>query len=122
VRTLHVWIGYSIVAALGLLALWGAVTAAVRRGPGRVYWWVLAYAQGGILIQALVGVILLIGGGERGVLHYLYGAVFPVLVLGAAHWVAREALAERPWIAFSAAAFVAFGLTLRALMTGLGIG
>jgi hypothetical protein len=33
-----------------------------------------------------------------------------------------ENFRDRPWIPFAFASFICFGLTLRALMTGLGIG
>jgi hypothetical protein len=70
----------------------------------------------------LVGVILLLIGGRATILHIVYGAVFPALVLGVAHVLAREAFAHRPWAPFAMASFFCFGLTLRALMTGLGVG
>jgi hypothetical protein len=52
----------------------------------------------------------------------VYGAIFPALVLGVAHVLARDAFSHRPWAPFAMAAFFCFGLTLRALMTGLGVG
>jgi hypothetical protein len=42
-------------------------------------------------------------------------------VLVVAHVVARG-MEREPWIPFAWAGFFCFGLTLRALMTGLGIG
>jgi hypothetical protein len=36
--------------------------------------------------------------------------------------LARDAFSHRPWAPFALAAFFSFGLTLRALMTGLGVG
>jgi hypothetical protein len=121
VRVSHLWIGYSIVGGFALLALWGGAAALIRRGAGRAFWWLLTFVQVAVLVQVFSGAVLLVAGGRRPFLHYLYGAVFPALVLGAAHWLAREALQDRPWIPFAVAGFVAFGLTLRALTTGLGI-
>jgi hypothetical protein len=77
--------------------------------------------QGTVLVQALVGVILLVFGGRTSLLHIVYGAIFPVLVLGVAHVLARDAFSHRPWAPFALASFFCFGLTLRALMTGLGL-
>jgi hypothetical protein len=119
VRLAHLLLGWSIVAAFGIVWIWGLVTWIVRRGPGRYFWWVVAYVQAVVLIQGLVGVILLVAGGRVPVLHYVYGVVFPVLVLLTAHVLARDAFANRPWAPFALAAFFSFGLTLRALMTGL---
>lgn len=119
-RILHVIIGYAIVGGFGLLFLWGLATWLVRRGPGRVFWWLLGFLQGTLLVQGVAGVVLLVMGRRASLLHYVYGVVFPILVLMVAHVVAREAFAHRPWVPFAVAAFFVFGLTLRALMTGLG--
>ncbi len=119
---LHTLIGWAIVAAFGLLFLWGMVTWATRRGPGRPFWWLLTFVQVTLLLQLVAGSVLLAMGGSRPLLHFVYGAIFPGLVLGVAHVVAREQLADRPWLAFAAASFFALGLTLRALMTGSGVG
>ncbi len=121
-RALHLVAGSAIVGAFGLVTLWGLVTWIVRRGPGQAFWWVIGFVQGAVLLQALVGVILLLIGGRATILHIVYGAVFPALVLGVAHVLAREAFAHRPWAPFAMASFFCFGLTLRALMTGLGVG
>lgn len=118
----HTIIGYSIVGGFGLLWLWGMGTWIVRRGPGRPFWWLLAFLQVTLLLQLVAGSVLLARGGGRGILHYLYGVGFPAAVLVAAHWLAREAFQDRPWAPFAVAGFFAFGLTLRALTTGLGIG
>ena len=116
----HAAIGWAIVAGFGFLWLWGMGVLIVRKGPGKRFWWLLAFVQGTVLVQGIAGVILLLMGGRVPSLHYVYGVVFPVLVLMVAHVVAREQFAHRPWLPFAAASFFCFGLTLRALMTGLG--
>jgi hypothetical protein len=120
VRFLHLVVGWGIVGAFGLLWMWGLGTWIVRRGPGRAFWWVVGFVQGTVLVQAIVGVILLFAGGRASLLHYVYGVIFPVLVLAVAHVLARDAFPHRPWAPFALASFFCFGLTLRALMTGLG--
>jgi hypothetical protein len=119
VHLLHQWIGWSIVGGFALMTLWGLATWIIHRGPGRAFWWLLTYLQVAVLAQFVAGTVLLVMGGRRPLLHYVYGVVFPVLVLAVAHVVAREALARRPWAAFALASFFLFGLTLRAAMTGL---
>ena len=121
-RALHLVAGSAIVGAFGLLTLWGLATWIVRRGPGRAFWWLVGFVQAAVLLQAVAGVVLLLIGGRATILHIVYGAVFPALVLGVAHVVARDAFAHRPWAPFAVASFFCFGLTLRALMTGLGVG
>jgi hypothetical protein len=114
--------GWFIVGSFGLLSLWGLVTWIIRRGPGRAFWWLVAAVQMTLIAQLVAGVILLLAGGRRPFLHYAYGIVFPVFVLLGAHWAARELIPERPWAPFAIVSFFAFGSTLRALTTGLGIG
>ena len=121
-RTAHLVVGIFIVGAFGLLWLWGLVTWLVRRGPGRAFWWLVSAGQVALIAQLVGGVVLLLLGGRRPILHYAYGVVFPVMLLVGAHWVAREVVRERPWASFAVASFIVFGLTLRALTTGLGIG
>jgi hypothetical protein len=121
-RAVHSIVGLFIVGAFGLLSLWGLVTWIIRRGPGRAFWWLVAAVQVGLIGQLMAGVVLLVLGGRRPILHYAYGILFPVMVLLGAHWVAREIVPERPWAAFAVASFIGFGLTLRALTTGFGIG
>jgi hypothetical protein len=121
-RVIHLWLGASIVAGFGLMFLWGLGTWIFRRGPGRAFWWLLTFVQVSLLVQLVGGLLLLAAGGRQPWLHYVYGVVFPALVLGVAHVLAREIFADRPWAAFALAGFFSLGLTLRALMTGLGIG
>lgn len=121
-REVHLWVGSSIVAGFGAMWLWGLGAWIVRRAPGRAFWWLLAVLQVALLLQLVGGLALLAVGGRQSLLHYAYGIVFPVLVLVVAHWQARETFSRRPWAPFAVAAFFVFGLTLRALTTGLGIG
>ena len=109
-----------------------------KRGPGERYWVWLTVAQVTAGLQAVIGIALLVAGhrvagnGAIGdVLHYVYG-LLPILLFVFAHVVARAGNASivgfdarkpiAPWVPFAWASFICFGLTLRALMTGLGIG
>jgi hypothetical protein len=106
-----------------------------RRGPGKGYWTWLAVAQLVAAAQAVLGTILLIigrrvvsEGALGGTLHYVYGFL-PLLLFVFAHVLARAGDARaigidrpvKPWVPFAWASFISFGLTLRALMTGLGL-
>lgn len=124
VSDLHRFVGYSIPAGFALLALWALFALVRNRDPAGGFWHVLAALQVVIAIQVLVGAILFALGlrpASRGPqwLHYVYGGLFPALVLVVAHRFARRA--EAPWLVFGVAALVIFGLTFRALQTGLGI-
>ena len=78
-------------------------------------------------LQAILGVaLLLLGRRPEDWLHLVYG-FGPLVILVLAHALAREGQKVKPgaepippylWFAFGA--FIAFGLSLRALMTGFG--
>ena len=123
-RTVHAALGFAVVGAFALLWLWALVTWAARRPDVQSWFWgVLAVLQVTLAVQVIAGIVVLALGGRQPFLHYMYGSVFPIIVLIAAHVIARdESNGFRPWKVFGFAAFIAFGLTLRALMTGLGIG
>ena len=119
--TVHRWAGFGVVALFGVLWVWGLGARLFRRDPGRWFWHAVAGVQVVTGLQAIAGTILLVSGFSRPLLHYLYGAVFPIGVLLVAHVVARRFERDQ-WVPFAWAAFFSFGLTLRALGTGLGTG
>ncbi len=119
---IHRYVGFFVVGLFAIGWVWGFGARLFRRGPGEWFWRWLTAAQLTAGIQALVGITLFVMGRRQGWLHYAYG-LFPIGTLVVAHAVARrEEYRERPWMPFAWAAFFSFGLTLRALMTGLGIG
>ena len=114
--------GFVIVAGWGVLFLFGIGLFLTKRDAGRLYWGLLTVLQVLLGVQLLAGLVLLFSGGRQPLLHYLYGAVFPALVLGVCH-VFTRGLEKPPYhLFFTIGAFFVFGLTARALMTGLGIG
>ncbi len=132
----HAVVGFFVVGVFALGWLWGLAAWILRRGPGEGYWVWLTVAQVAAGAQALLGILLLLVGRRMvtpgalgGLLHYVYG-LLPILLFVFAHVVAREGTARlvgidrpvRAWVPFAWASFICFGLTLRALMTGLGIG
>ena len=134
---LHRVVGFVVVGVFTVGWVWGLGAWIARRGPGDWYWRWVAVAQVTVILQAVLGVILLLmgrrvvtGGALSNVLHYIYG-LLPLLLFVFAHIVARAGNAsiigfdERrkiaPWVPFAWAAFICFGLTSRALMTGLGV-
>jgi len=121
VSELHKWIGFAVVGGFAVLFLWGIGAKLFKRGPGDWFWRWLVLVQVLVGVQTIVGIVLFLSG-ERAptLLHYAYG-LFPIIVLVVAHVVARG-MEREPWIPFAWAGFFCFGLTLRALMTGLGIG
>ena len=135
---LHEYVGFAVVGVFALGWIWGLGAWVTKRGPGERYWTWLTVAQVVAGIQATLGIVLLLFGRRMvtvgalgGVLHYVYG-LLPILLFAFAHIVARAGNAAilgfdrrkeiRPWVPFAWASFICFGLTSRALMTGLGIG
>jgi hypothetical protein len=114
--------GFAIVIGWGVLFLWGVGLFILKRDAGRLYWGLLTVLQVLLGVQLLVGLVLFAAGGRPALLHYLYGAVFPAIVLVVCHVFSRG-LEKPPYhLFFTIGAFFVFGLTARALMTGLGLG
>jgi hypothetical protein len=125
-QAVHQIVAYAIVAAFALLAVWGLVARILgREDAGWPFWGLLHYTENVLLVQIAIGVILLLLGRRVGgpgfQLHYVYGSVFPLIAVigGRLYGLRRE---EHEYVPVAFGAFVAFGLTARALMTGLGIG
>ena len=134
----HEVVGFVVVGVFALGWIWGLAARIVRRGPGEYYWTWLAVAQVTAGLQMILGIVLYLTGHRvsagtplQNTLHYVYGAL-PLLLFVMAHVVARAGNASlvgfdpkkaiAPWVPFAWASFICFGLTLRALMTGLGTG
>lgn len=125
----HTIVGFAVVSLFAIGWLWPLGALVVRRRPGDGYWIWLTVAQVVAGVQAVLGVVLLLlGRRPSDWLHLVYGAG-PLLILVLAHALAREGQKVKPgadpipphlWFAFGA--FISFGLSLRALMTGLGLG
>jgi hypothetical protein len=123
VSSIHLYVGFSIVALFGVGWVWGLGAWLAKRGPGEWFWRWLAVVQVVAVVQAVIGIWLLVSGRVLPqTLHLVYG-LGPLVILGIGHALARDRnFEQRPWVAFAFASFICFGLTLRALMTGLGIG
>ena len=118
----HKFEGFVIVGGWLLLLLWGCVLFVLKRDANRGYWGLLTVLQVLLGVQLLAGLVLLFAGGRPPLLHYAYGVVFPVIVLAVCHVLTRG-LEKPPYhVFFTIGSFFIFGLTARALMTGLGIG
>lgn len=121
--TAHAVIGFLIVGGWFVLFAFGLVSWILRREPHRLFWNLLAALQVLLALQLIAGLVLLVMGKRAdSLLHYLYGVVFPAFVLVVAHVLGRGMTNEEDtWKVFAVGSFFIFGLTLRALTTGLGL-
>lgn len=123
----HEILGFAIVGAFLALALWGLVLRLLGRSQApRGFWALQHYTENVLAVQVALGlVLLLVGrrvvGGSLVWLHYLYGSLFPLIAVVAGR-IAGMRREDREYVGLAWGAFFAFGLTARALMTGLGIG
>ena len=118
---IHRFVGFFEVGVFTVGWLWGLVAWVGKRGPGERFWTWVTVAQIVAGIQVVIGVVVFLAGYRAPtLLHYAYG-IFPIVALTIAHVFARRPdFRDRPWIPFAWVAFICFGLTLRAVMTGLG--
>jgi len=127
---IHTIVGFVVVSVFAIGWLWPLGALVIRRRPGDAYWIWLTIAQIVAGLQALLGLILLVMVGrppQGDWLHLVYG-FGPILILVIAHALAREGQKVKegadpipPHLWFAFGAFISFGLSLRALMTGLGV-
>ena len=128
---IHTIVGFAVVSVFAIGWLWPLGALVIRRRPGDAYWVWLTIAQIVAGLQALLGLILLVMVGrppQGDWLHLVYG-FGPILILVVAHALAREGQKVKegvepipPHLWFAFGAFISFGLSLRALITGLGVG
>lgn len=122
--TIHRFIAYGVPAGFLLLGL-AAVLGLIRnKAPGGWFWSLVAIIQVVLGLEVVVGA-LLYAFGDRPLttgpewLHYVYGGLFPAALLVLAHRLGKR-FEDIPWVVFGVVSLVNFGLTFRALQTGLG--
>lgn len=121
----HRLLGAAIVLALLVIFAWGLGLRVARRDEApRLFWGVQHYTENILVAQVVIGLVLLLIGRRvvaqpAAWLHYLYGSLFPLIAIVAGR-IAGLRREEREYVGITWGAFFAFGLTLRALMTGCG--
>lgn len=110
----------AITATLFALAMgvWAAWSYFRGHAVSSNYWGALIIGEALMLVQGLVGILLLVGGGRPAdVLHFLYGVLVALSWPGV--YVYTNARAGRSEAAlYALVSFFIFGLSIRAIMTG----
>lgn len=122
---IHSYVAYAVPVGFGILFLASIYIYVRNKEPAGWYWNLLAVLQVVLGLQFIIGGYLFLSGGRPqsngpSWLHYVYGAGFPLLVLGITHVQARKRAGAEA-LFFGIAAFLCTFSTLRALQTGLGI-
>jgi hypothetical protein len=128
--SVHAFIGFWVVGVFTVGWVWGGFALVFRREPGPRFWTWLVVAQVIAGIQAVIGTVLLLLGRWPSTWRHLVYGYGPLVILLIAHGMSRELQRQRergadtklsPWMLFTAAAFICFGLSFMALATGLRI-
>jgi hypothetical protein len=103
-----------------LLGLWGLFRAFRKHGVDGSYMGALVIGELIFVVQAVLGIIMAIGGASpgRGTFHFLYGAFALVAMPGLFAYLRGDDSNKAQWYYGLAAVFL-FGIALRAIDTGI---
>lgn len=116
-NAVHVLVSQAIVLYFFVVGLWGLFLALRRQPFNSAYQGALVISLVLGVVQALIGVLLLVTGGRpRDDLHYLYGLSIIVALP-----LVQQLLAKRTFsrsLAYGLASLFMMGLAIRAITTG----
>ncbi len=110
----HTTWGYIAAGISGLVGLWGVVMAK-REHPPKIFYYGVAIAIAGLLVQILIGVIVATGGIDPGNQHVFYGVVIAVTFSFA--YIYRAQFRKRPALYYGLLLLFTMGLGIRGIMT-----
>jgi hypothetical protein len=116
---LHGVLSNSAVLFFLILGIWGLYRAIRKQGVGGSYMGALVIGELIFVAQAVMGIILALGGGSpgRGAFHYLYGAFALVALPGLFAYLRGDDSNLAQWY-YGLATLFLFGIALRAIGTG----
>lgn len=116
---LHGVLSNSAVLFFLILGVWGLFRAIRKQGVNGSYLGALVIGELIFVAQAVMGIILALGGGVpgRGAFHYLYGAFALVALPGLFAYLRGDDSNLAQWY-YGLATLFLFGIALRAISTG----
>ena len=102
-----------------LLGIWGLFRAIRKQGVDGSYLGALVIGELIFVAQALLGIILALGGGTpgRGIVHYIYGAFALVALPGLFAYMRGDDSNQAQWY-YALLTLFLFGVATRAISTG----
>ena len=114
---LHQLIAQALILYFALVGIWGVVLGLRKAEMDSAYRGALIIGVGLAVVQAAVGVGLLLSGRQPGSdLHYLYGATVILTLPLVASYIADKKIPRT--LAFGVASLFMAGLAIRAMTTG----
>ncbi|HUY99286.1 MAG TPA: hypothetical protein VMU89_02975 [Thermomicrobiaceae bacterium] len=115
---LHAGVATAVVLYMLILGLWGLASALRGAGVTESYRGALVIGEALTIAQALIGVLLVIGGYRpHDALHFLYGVLVP-LIIPFAYGLVRAQPPRRAALYYGIATLFIVGLAIRAVVTG----
>jgi heme A synthase len=116
--SLHRVLSNSLVLFFVLVGLWGLVRAIRGRGVEASYLGALVIGEGLFVLQAILGVIMLVAGDEPGrIVHLIYGTFALVALPGLFAYIKGDDSNRAQWY-YAILTLFLFGVALRAIGTG----
>jgi heme A synthase len=103
-----------------LLGVWGLIRAFRKNGVDSSYLGALVIGELIFVLQAVMGIILAIGGDApgRGIVHYIYGAFALVALPGLFAYMRGDDSNQAQWY-YALLTLFLFGVATRAITTGV---
>jgi len=118
VGELHRIISLSTVLFLGVLGAWGLIRAIRSKGVEGSYMGALVSGELLIAFQAILGLVLVLGGERPGrIVHFIYGVFALVALPGLFAYLKGDDSNQSQWYYAIATLFLA-GVAIRAIGTG----
>lgn len=118
--TVHGLLSNSILYFLLIAGVWGLVTAFRKKGVNSNYWGILVIGELLLIAQAIIGVVLYVGGDRPGRpgIHILYGIV-TVITLPAYYAFSKGRDDRTAALLYGLFCIFIAGITLRSVTTGI---